>query len=212
MPPASEEALRALIQEFGIASDSDFSRQLQTYIALLKKWNSGMNLTSGTGWDVLGPLFREGLWAANLYPEDAMRHLDIGSGAGFPAVLLKILRPRIQLDLVESREKRGIFLETAANILKLSQTRVHAMRLQAFLQQSSRNESWDCISWKALKLGDDDLRMLREHASGTTQLWMFHGSELAVEDPAIIDRYFRLLRSERLSGRKLWALSIYLRR
>lgn len=105
----SEEALRALIQEYGIASDSEPSRRLQTFLALLKKWNSRMNLTSSTRWDVVGPLFQEGFWAATLYSKQAVRHLDIGSGAGFPAILLKILNPHIRLDLVESREKKGFF-------------------------------------------------------------------------------------------------------
>jgi hypothetical protein len=92
----------------------------------------------------------------------------------------------------------------------LNGIRVHSIRLQTFLQQSDPNKSWDCISWKALKLNSNDLRMLRAHAGAGTQFWMFHGSEPAVEEPAIIDQYFRLLRTERLSGRKLWALSIYL--
>jgi 16S rRNA (guanine527-N7)-methyltransferase len=210
--PESEEALKALIQESGIGLDSDTSRQLQTFLSLLKKWNSRMNLTSGTRWDVVGPLFQEGIWAANLYPKDAMRHLDIGSGAGFPAILLKILNARLRLDLVESRKKRAIFLETAAHALKLGGICVHAMRLQDFMQQTRPDETWDCISWKALKLSSGDLRMLLEHVGAATQLWMFHGNELAVEDSAVLDRHFRLLRTEKFPGRKLWALSIYLRR
>jgi 16S rRNA (guanine527-N7)-methyltransferase len=210
--PGSEAALQSLMRNAGMEPDSDQSRQLQAYLALLKKWNSRMNLTSSTSWDVVGPFFREGLWAAGLYPEDATRHLDIGSGAGFPAVLLKILKPHIRLDLVESRERKGIFLETAASALKLSGTSVHTMRLQAFLRQSGREEAWDCVSWKALRLSREDVRVLREHATGRTQLWMFHGSERAVEDPASLEQYFRRLRTEKFPDRKLWALSIYLPR
>lgn len=208
--PESEEALKGLIQEAGIDLDSYPSRLLQTYFALLKKWNSRINLTSSTDWEVMGPLFREALWAVKLYPKGAMRHLDIGSGAGFPAMLLKILRPDIRLDLVESREKKGIFLETAANALKLEGIRVHSKRLKEFLQSGVPSESWDCISWKALKLSNDDLRIILNHAGATTQLWIFHGNELAVEDPSVLERHCRLLRTERFSDKKFWALSIYL--
>jgi 16S rRNA (guanine527-N7)-methyltransferase len=208
--PESEDALQMLIRDSGIAPDSEISRRLQTYLELLKKWNSRINLTSSTDWNAIGPFFQEGLWASKLYTDDAVRHLDIGSGAGFPAVLLKILKPQIQLDLVESRAKKGIFLETVASALKSGGIRVHAMRLQAFLQQNGRNQFWDCISWKGLKLSNSDLQMLLAHARAATQFWMFHGSELAVEEPTAIERYFRHFRTERLSGRRLWALSIYL--
>jgi 16S rRNA (guanine527-N7)-methyltransferase len=208
----AEEALRTLMHEFGIAADTGIARQLQNYLALLIKWNARINLTSSMDWDVMGPLFHEGLWASKLYPENAAQHLDIGSGGGFPAILLKILKPGMDLDLVESRAKKGVFLETAATALHLSGVRVHALRLQTFLQQCDPAQSWDCISWKALKLGGTDMRMLLEHAGSSTQFWMFHGSEPAVEDPAIMDTLFRLLRTERFSGRKFWGLSIYVPR
>ena len=204
-----EEALKDLIQESGITADATMSRQLQAYLALLAKWNARINLTSSTAWDVIGPLFHEGLWASKLYPAHADHHLDIGSGGGFPAIVLKILKPGMELALVESRAKKGIFLESVATALGLRGIHVHAMRLQTFLQQSDPGQSWDCISWKALKLGCNDIRMLLGHARAATQFWMFHGNELAVEDPAIMDTYFRLLQSERFPGRKSWGLSIY---
>lgn len=209
MAEAADE-LNRLLSESGIALDSGITRQLQTYLALLEKWNSRINLTSASEWNVVGPLFQEGIWASTMYPEDTSNHLDIGSGAGFPAMVIRILRPNIQLDLVESRAKKVIFLETLANALQLNRIRVHAMRLQAFLRQDNRNKAWNCISWKGLKLSGDDLRLLLEHANAATQFWMFHGSELAVEEPETFDRYFRLARTERFPGRTLWALSIYL--
>ena len=76
------------------------------------------------------------------------------------------------------------------------------MRLQAFLQHSDRNKTWDCISWKALKLSSDDLKLLLEHAHAATQFWMFHGSELAVEEPEIFDQYFRLAANRKVSRSK----------
>ena len=211
MAEAADE-MKRLLGESEIASNSEIAVQLQTYLALLEKWNSRINLTSSTEWNAVGPLFQEGIWAAKMYPEDMTAHLDIGSGAGFPAMVIRVLRPNMQLDLVESRSKKGIFLETLASALQLGGIRVHAMRLQAFLQHGGRNKAWDCISWKGLKLSGDDLRLLLEHANAATQFWMFHGSELAVEEPEIFEQYFRLSRTERFSGRNRWALSIYLRK
>ena len=206
----SADELKKLLGESGIAWHTEIATQLRAYLTLLEKWNARINLTSATEWNVVGPLFQEGIWASKMYPEDTSNHLDIGSGAGFPAMIIRILRPKMLLDLIESRSKKGIFLETLASALQLGGVHVHALRLQAFLQHSDRNKAWNCISWKGLKLSDDDLRLLLEHANATTQFWMFHGSELAVEDPEIFDQYFRLLRTEMFPGRKLWALSIYL--
>jgi 16S rRNA (guanine527-N7)-methyltransferase len=206
----SADELIKLLGESEIALNSEIAKQLQTYLALLEKWNSRINLTSATEWNVVGPLFQEGIWASKMYPEDTSKHLDIGSGAGFPAMVMRILRPNIQLDLVESRAKKGIFLESLASALTLGSIHVHAMRLQAFLQHSDCNKAWDCISWKGLKLSSDDLKLLLGHANAGTQFWMFHGSEMAVEEPEVFDQYFRLARTERFPGRKLWALSIYL--
>ena len=204
------DGMKKLMGESGIASNSETAVRLQTYLALLEKWNSRINLTSTTEWNSVGPLFQEGIWAARMYPEDTAAHLDIGSGAGFPAMVIRILKPNMQLDLVESRSKKGIFLETLSSALQLGCIRVHAMRLQAFLQQAERNKAWDCISWKGLKLSGDDLKLLLEHAHAATQFWMFHGSELAVEEPEILLKYLRLSRTERFSGRNRWALSIYM--
>jgi len=207
---ASEEALKDLIREYGFDAESCVSRQLHTYLTLLRKWNTRVNLASSTEWDVIGPLFQEGLWAAKFYPAGVVRHLDIGSGGGFPAIVLKILMPEIRLDLVESRAKKGIFLETAAAALGFSNTRVHTKRLEMFLQQWDPNQSWDCVSWKALKLSREDIESLLKHAHQSTQFWIFHGRNLAVEDPTIAGRFFKRFRTESLPARRNWNLSIFL--
>ncbi len=69
MAEAADE-LKKLLGESGIALNSEIAKQLQTYLALLEKWNSRINLTSATEWNVVGPLFQEGIWASKMYPED----------------------------------------------------------------------------------------------------------------------------------------------
>jgi 16S rRNA (guanine527-N7)-methyltransferase len=203
---------RLLISEFGMAPDSPKAHQLLQYLALLEKWNARINLTAGTEWKAIEALFREGIRVSPLYPPTAVTHLDIGSGAGFPAVILRILIPRIQLDLVESSGKKSAFLETVVHALGAGETKVHSTRLDSFLQRCAKGKTWDLISWKGLKLFSSDLLKLRNHAHPETQFWMFHGKEPAVEDPATIESYFSLLRSEKLPGKNEWMLSVYLSR
>jgi 16S rRNA (guanine(527)-N(7))-methyltransferase RsmG len=200
--------LRDLVRRAGIPPGSEPERQMSRYLALLEKWNARVNLTASTEWQALRPLFEEAVWAAGRY--EMVTHLDIGSGAGFPALPLRILVPHMQLEMIESRAKRCLFLETVVQDLKLANVRVINERLGAFLE--ARRGSWDCISWKAVKLSARDIRALAERATPQTRFWMFHGSEPAVEDPGILQEELVLERRESCPAREGWRLSIYRRR
>ena len=158
---------------------------------------------------MIGPMFREAIWASKFYPDWAVSHLDIGSGAGFPALPLKVLIPRIELDMVEGRVKKGHFLGTAAHAMGLSRVRVHTMPLSDYLGKCEGGRTWDCISWKALKLKTDDLLRLRERTHPATQLWMFHGQFAALEDGKSMEDCFQMVKNEKIPGRKDSYLSIY---
>jgi 16S rRNA (guanine(527)-N(7))-methyltransferase RsmG len=206
------EGLRLLIREYGISESSRSAHQLLSYLALLEKWNKRMNLTAATDWTAIESFFREGIWVSKIYPSEAVSHLDIGTGAGFPAIILKIFNPRILLDMVESRGKKSAFLETIAHSLGMNGTYVHTKRLDDYLQRVDRGKIWDCITWKGIKLSSSDLIQLREHAHSGTQFWMFHGMGPATEDPDAIESLFTLIRSEKLPTMKESTLSIYLPR
>jgi 16S rRNA (guanine527-N7)-methyltransferase len=203
----SREGLFRLLARSGIEAGSGAAAQLLSYLALLEKWNRRMNLTASSNWSHLGPLFEEGIWAARLYPCGAIAHLDIGSGAGFPAVLIGILVPALGMDLVESRVRKTAFLETVASELKLAGMRAYAERLDAHLRHTEKK--WDCVTWKGVKLSSDELFLLRAHSHASTQFWMFHGRDLAVEEPETMDRDFELLRTEKFPARREWMLSMY---
>jgi len=205
----SPEGLKRLLREFRIPEDSEIARKMSGYLALLDKWNRRINLTAGTEWPAVETLFREAIWISEFYPANALRHLDIGSGAGFPAILLRVLVPRIRLEMVESRGKKGAFLETAVHALDLEGARVHSMRLDEFLRQSEDTESWDCITWKGLKLSRSDLLRLRGRTHPEAQFWMLHGRAAAAEDRGILESHFALARKEQFPRKKEWFLSIY---
>ena len=197
------ELFRAL--SAGIPAESRTAAQMRSFLALLQKWNARVNLTASAEWEDVGPLFEEAVWAASLYPGTAATHLDIGSGAGFPALLLHIMLPHLRLDLVESRGRRCLFLETAVRDLSLETTRVFHERLESFL---TRGECcWDCISWKGIRLRTRELRMLACRASPQTRFWMFHGREAAAEDPRALGEVLVLVRREACPARKGWWLS-----
>jgi len=203
------EALWRLLKASQIPPGSEAGRKLTGYLALLEKWNARINLTSSTDWRVIGPMFQEGIWAGKLYPAGVFSHLDIGSGAGFPALLLKILNPHVELEMIESREKKSHFLETVAHQLGLVGVKVHSVRLSDYLRDCDSAVQWDCISWKAIKLSAEDLLQLHAHGRQSTQYWMFHGLEPAWEATREVQQRFALARKEKVPGMNEWNLSVY---
>lgn len=207
----SVDGLKQLLCENGMAAESAEANKLFIYLELLTKWNARINLTASVEWPSLRPLFLEGIEVSKIYPTWAETHLDIGSGAGFPAIILRILVPHMKLELVESRSKRSSFLETVIHVLDLRNAHVHAMRLGTLLTTWDPQQIWDCVTWKGLKLKTDELLGLLQHANDRTQFWMFHGKEPAVKEPETLMRHLRLLAQEKSSGGKGWMLSIYSR-
>jgi 16S rRNA (guanine527-N7)-methyltransferase len=98
--------------------------QLNSYLDLLVKWNRKINLTSEkTPSEILHRHIFDSLqYARVISPSDQI--VDIGSGAGFPGIPLKIVYPHLVLTLVESQRKRCSFLEAVVSNLGLQDTRV----------------------------------------------------------------------------------------
>ena len=98
--------------------------QLASYLDLLVKWNGKINLTSEkTPSEILHRHIFDSLqYARVISPNDNI--MDIGSGAGFPGVPLKIVYPSLALTLVESQRKRCSFLEAVVFNLALKSTLV----------------------------------------------------------------------------------------
>ena len=107
--------------------------QFQVYLDLLVKWNQKINLTSEkTPKEILEQHIFDSLqYAQALSPKDVIT--DIGSGAGFPGMPLKIIYPDLKITLIESQRKRCSFLEAAILQLGLEGIRVINERAEKIL-------------------------------------------------------------------------------
>src|SRR5207302_9354545 len=86
-------------------------QQLSEYLDLLLRWNAKTNLTSvREPEEIVTRHFGESLFLARHVSAKAHTAIDVGSGAGFPGVPLKIYSPRLQVTLVESQNKKATFL------------------------------------------------------------------------------------------------------
>jgi len=202
---------RLLAREFGSESPVRDVGPMVRYLHLLEKWNLRVNLTGSVEWRILRPLFEEAIWASRLYPASLRKHLDIGSGAGFPAIPLRILNPWIHLEMVESRLKRAVFLESAVHELGLRNTSVHNLRAEQYLRRAGPG-GWDCVSWKGIKLNEDLVQLLCERSAHYTQFWMFHGREPAVTSVPMLEEKLTLVGRHAFPAGRNWYLSIYRKR
>ena len=111
--------------ENNIAISAEQLSQLEEYAALLKEWNEKMNLTAIT--DDEGIAVKHFIDSISLlkFRELNGRVIDIGTGAGFPGIPLKIMRPEIDLTLLDSLNKRLIFLDEVCRKLGIDAELIH---------------------------------------------------------------------------------------
>lgn len=108
--------------ELGVALSQGQLDQFDRYLSELQKWNRRINLTAAKTLDelitrhILDSL--AGLTVLNELPSGACI-ADLGSGAGFPGLPLKIARPDFRMTLIEPRQKRAAFLTTVCALLRL---------------------------------------------------------------------------------------------
>lgn len=123
--------------------------QFETYYAMLADWNTRVNLTAITEpEDVAKKHFLDSLAAAP-YLKPSASVADVGTGAGFPGVPLLILRPDLKLTLIDSLQKRLVFLEAVLKELKLSAELVHA-RAEDAGQNPKYREKFDVALTRAV--------------------------------------------------------------
>jgi 16S rRNA (guanine527-N7)-methyltransferase len=107
--------------------------QFLFYLTELKRWNARVNLTGlKTDRDIVVKGFLDSL-AVLPFLGDVSSLADLGSGAGFPGLALKLARPELALTLVEAREKKAAFLEYLAACLKLADVAVVRVHLSPVL-------------------------------------------------------------------------------
>ena len=127
----SAAVIRRALLEFKIPAFDDQVLQIQQYIRILLVWNEKINLTAiRDPLEILYRHFCESMFAAEAIPLKNGRLADIGSGGGFPGLPLKIMRPGLQVFLVESNIKRVTFLAEVIRELRLNGAQVLARRYE----------------------------------------------------------------------------------
>ena len=128
----NEQLLLEGATRLGLDLDRDGAARLSLYCDELARWNRRINLVARTTdrRALLEKHFLDSLTLLPLVAESGTSLLDVGSGAGFPGLVLAAVRPRLSVTLLEPRQKRVVFLHHVTRTLGLANVRIVARRLE----------------------------------------------------------------------------------
>ncbi len=178
----SDAHIRRRLEPYGVSVTPALAQAIREYTALLLQWNARTNLTRITDPDeILGRHFGESLFAGALLRNPSGKLADVGSGAGFPGLALKLACPLLEITLIESNMKKATFLAEVQRKLDLKGVEILRARMEdvhtpRFDQITARaiGKLDELLQWAGsslapgggiiLWLGDEDVHRLRKHA------------------------------------------------
>jgi 16S rRNA (guanine527-N7)-methyltransferase len=140
-------------RELGIELSEKQVKQFLTYLEILRDWNRRINLTSlKDPKEIIITHFLDSLTILKAIDIDTkeISAIDIGTGAGFPGIPLKILRPEISLSLLDSSKKRIEFLKYLSKSLKLKGLEIIWGRAEDYGKRKEYREKYDIVLARAL--------------------------------------------------------------
>jgi 16S rRNA (guanine527-N7)-methyltransferase len=122
---------------YSLSPNEDQIVKIRAYTALLLKWNRTISLTSVTDpVEIVGRHFGESIFASKLLPVENCRLADVGTGAGFPGLALKIACPGIHVILIESNKKKCAFLSEVVRSLEFTGVEILPERFEQIRPES----------------------------------------------------------------------------
>lgn len=144
------EEFKKAVKNLGITVTDEEISKLEKYATLLKEWNEKINLTAITAKDqVFLKHFYDSLTIVKIIDLNKLDSLcDLGTGAGFPGIVLKIFFPKLKITLVDALNKRIKFLEVVINELSLSNITLEHARAEEYAKDN--RECFDVVTARAL--------------------------------------------------------------
>lgn len=144
------EILKNGLDSLRIPWDDDKIEQLVEYSKLLVEWNEKINLTAITNPSEIATKHFLDSATALCTGKVEGRVIDVGTGAGFPGLVLKILKPKIKLTLLDSLNKRLIFLEDVIQRLGIDGVELVHSRAEDGARRSELRERFDTAVSRAV--------------------------------------------------------------
>lgn len=162
-------------KDLALEFDSMFYNRCENYIALLKQWGSVHNLTAE-----LEDFKIENNMIDSIYPLKFLNKFesfaDIGTGAGYPGMIIAIARPNIKATLIEPRRKRVAFLNFVKNALRLENVEVICDRVE-----NVKNRTFDLVTSRAVTNTSLLMDLTKDITTKNTEFLFYKGSMLENE-------------------------------
>lgn len=144
------QKMKEFSNEIDILLNEKQIEQFYTYMELLLEWNEKINLTAITKpEEIILKHFIDSITIAKKIPEN-VKLVDVGTGAGFPGIPLKIVREDIELTLLDSLQKRINFLQEVVEKLELTGVKAIHSRVEDFGKNKKYREIFDCATSRAV--------------------------------------------------------------
>ena len=143
----TDSSVRTLLEPFGLELTTEQVSQLLAYLELLLRWDQRINLTAiRNPEECVTRHFGESLYISKLLKLEGSL-LDVGSGAGFPGLALKIVFPTISATLLEPIAKKRAFLKEVARACAMNSVEVRTERIEEF---SAQKQSFETVTARAI--------------------------------------------------------------
>jgi 16S rRNA (guanine527-N7)-methyltransferase len=183
---AFREKLAKRARKAGLDLSSDAICGLESYFALLGKWNEKVSLTSlrvsDAGDEAVDRLLIEPLLATRYLPTGCRFVIDVGSGGGSPAVPLKISTPGVAMVMVESKTRKAAFLREVVRQLGLERTTVAAARFEALLVRPDMAALADVVTLRAVRVEQKTLSALHGFLKPGGAIFLFGTGKFSVDN------------------------------
>ncbi|MGI6085837.1 MAG: 16S rRNA (guanine(527)-N(7))-methyltransferase RsmG [Acetivibrionales bacterium] len=147
----NKELLKEGAKEYNLALSYEQSDKFSLYAGLLAEWNEKINLTAITDPEgIVIKHFLDSLSIARFIPDKAKTLIDIGTGAGFPGIPLKIVMESLKVTLLDSLEKRVKFLNEICNSLELKDILSVHGRAEDYGINKAYRERFDIVTARAV--------------------------------------------------------------
>ncbi|MGB3223106.1 MAG: 16S rRNA (guanine(527)-N(7))-methyltransferase RsmG [Desulforhopalus sp.] len=193
------QRLETGLKTLGLEISSEAFDRLTVYFSELKKWGSKVNLIAKSTSDehIVENHFLDSLTLLPFLDGDQTRLLDIGTGAGFPALICKASRPDLAVTLVEPRSKRVSFLGHMVRTLALEQVKILSCRVEDEEQLPSTSDFTHITARAVTEIGPF-LQMVERFSPSRSQLICMKGpkwqEELTAASKILAQSSFRLER------------------
>ena len=174
------ERIRKRGRKAGVDLPDGLADGLESYFALLTKWNAKINLTSfqldaGGNDEAVDRLLIEPVVAAKHVAPSARASVDVGSGGGSPAIPFALAAPQLELKMVESKTRKAVFLREALRELGLSRVSVETSRFEELLTRPELHEGVDIVTIRAVRVEPRTLVSLQAFLRPGGRLFLFRG-------------------------------------